>query len=327
MKQKSDIPLIDLTQLRTNKGLQEISAKIKTACLGSGFFMVSNHGIDEDLLAAVFRANRCFHNLPLADKNAIKLNHWHRGYQGFATSTLVSSARFAPAATANQLASFFIRQEVSPEDPDYLNGALKGPNQWPDDPKFREVVSQYDSKVRALGHRLLPAFALAVGESAGFFQTYFENATTALRLIHYPSVELLHSGDALGIQPHTDYGFITILAQDAIFGLEIRLPDGGWMPVPSVPGALIINIGDALARWTNDVFNSTPHRVISPLSGIGRYSVAMFFDPNMDASIRCLRKFIDTDHPAQYPAIQYGNYIAERLNKNYPDRAAGQVPS
>ena len=161
----------------------------------------------------------------------------------------------------------------------------------------------------------------------GFFQTYFENATTALRLIHYPSVELLHSGDALGIQPHTDYGFITILAQDTIFGLEIRLPDGGWMPVPYVPGALIINIGDALARWTNDVFNSTPHRVISPLSGIGRYSVAMFFDPDIDARIRCLRKFIDTDHPAQYPAIQYGNYIAERLNKNYPDRAAGQVPS
>ena len=109
MKQKSKIPLIDLTALRTNKGLQQIGAKIKTACLGSGFFMVSNHGIDEDLVAAVFCANRWFHDLPLVDKVAIKLNHWHRGYQGFATSTLVSSARFAPAATANQLASFFIR--------------------------------------------------------------------------------------------------------------------------------------------------------------------------------------------------------------------------
>ena len=327
MKQKSDIPLIDLTPLRTNKGLQEIGAKIKTACLGSGFFMVSDHGIDEYLLAAVFHANLRFHDLPLVDNNALRLNHWHRGYQGFATSTLVSSARFAPAATANQLASFFIRQEVSPEDPDYLTGALKGPNQWPDDPKFREVVSQYDSKVRALGHRLLPAFALAVGESADFFQIYFDNATTALRLIHYPSMEFARSGDALGIQPHTDYGFITILAQDAVFGLEIGLPDGGWVPVPYVPGALIINIGDALARWPNDVFHSTPHRVISPRSGVGRYSVAMFFDPNMDTSIRCLRKFIDTNQPAQYPDIQYGKYIEERLNKNYPDRTAGQVPS
>ena len=176
----------------------------------------------------------------------------------------MSSARFAPATTANQLASFFIRQEVSPEDPKYLTGALKGPNQWPDDPKFCEVVSQYDSDVRALGHRLLPAFALAVEESASFFQPYFDNATTALRLIHYPSVEFLQSGNTLGIQPHTDYGFITILAQDAICGLEIRLPDGGWMPVPYVPGALIINIGDALARWTNDVFNSTSPSYQSP---------------------------------------------------------------
>ena len=323
----SDVPIIDLASLRTEEGLQEISAKIRTACKGPGFFMVSNHGIDEELISAVFSANQWFHNLSLADKNAIKLNHWHRGYQGFATSTLVSSARFAPVSTANKLASLFVRQEVSSEDPNYLTGALQGPNQWPDDPNFREVVTQYNNTVRAFGHRLLPAFALAVGEAADFFQPYFYNATTALRLIHYPSAEDFSSYDALGIQPHTDYGFLTILAQDQVCGLEIQLPDGGWIPLPYVPGALIINIGDALARWTNDNFNSTPHRVVSPSSGVDRYSVAMFFDPDVGAVIRCLSQFIDIDHPENYSAIQFGNYIEERLNKNYPDRSSEQTLS
>jgi len=317
-----DVPIVDLASLETEEGLQEISAKIRAACMGPGFFMVSNHGIDEELLASVFRANQWFHDLAQAEKNAIKLNHWHRGYQGFATSTLVSSARFAPASTANQLASFFIRQEVSSEDPNYLTGTLQGPNQWPDDPNFREVVTQYNGAVHALGHRLLPAFALAVGEAADFFQPYFDNATTALRLIHYPSVKDFSSCSTLGIQPHTDYGFITILAQDPVCGLEIQLPNGGWMPVPHVPGALIINIGDALARWTNDIFNSTPHQVVSPSSGVDRYSVAMFFDPDVGAVIRCLSQFVDNKHPEKYTAIQYGNYIEERLNENYPNRAS-----
>ena len=323
MKQKSDIPLIDLSPLRTTKGLQEISAKIKAACLGAGFFMVRNHEIDEDLLAAVFRANRCFHNLPLADKNTIKLNHWHRGYQGFGTSTLVSSARFPPAATANQLASFFIRQEVSPEDPDYLNGALKGPNQWPDDADFEDVVRRYDTTVRGLATALLPAFALAVGEGRDFFLPFFDNATTALRLIHYPPAPVGQADRAYGIHPHTDYGFITILAQDEIGGLELQGPGGGWLPAPPVPGALIINIGDAMARWTNDVFNSTPHRVISPTADTSRYSVALFFDPDMAATIRCLDQFTDAARPPQHDAIRFGDYIEERLNSNYPNRVAG----
>ena len=108
-------------------------------------------------------------------------------------------------------------------------------------------MTRYNSAVRALGYRLLPAFALAVREAADFFQPYFVNATTALRLIHYTSMEGFGSSGTLGIQPHTDYGFITILAQDQVCGLEIQLPDGEWVPLPYVPGTLIINIGDALA--------------------------------------------------------------------------------
>ena len=314
-----NIPLIDLSDLGTSDDSDNrLAAAVRAACPGHGFFMVSQHGLDEGLMADVFAASRRFHDLPLEDKNAIKLNHWHRGYQGFATSKLVSSARFAPAVAANQLSSFFLRQEVSPDHPDYMRAALKGPNQWPDDPDFREVVSRYDTAVRHLAHRLLPLFALAVGEPPDFFGPYFNDATTALRLIHYPPSEAPSDG-GLGIQPHTDYGFITILAQDDIGGLEIQLPEGRWMPIPPLPGTLIINIGDALARWTNDTFNSTPHRVISPKVTTARYSVALFFDPDMDTTIRCLDQFTTPAKPPRHPAIRYGDYIEKRLNSNYPD--------
>jgi len=327
MAKEPHIPIIDFA------GTDEaaLAEQIRAACLNNGFFYLTNHGLDEDLLRSVFEQNQRFHDRPLAEKQAIKLNHWHRGYQGLATSKLVSSARFAPAKSANQLASFFLRQEVSPDDPDYLTGAMKGPNQWPEwsgGAEFQNIVRRYDTAVRALAMSLLPAIALAVGEGRNFFLPYFQNATTALRLIHYPPVEREPSDDAYGIHPHTDYGFITILAQDQTGGLELQTPSsgkvgGGWIPAPPVPGTLIINIGDAMARWTNDTFNSTPHRVISPSSRASRYSVAMFFDPDVDAEIRCLNQFTNAANPVRHPAIRYGDYLSERLNANYPDRVAG----
>ena len=319
MAKEPDIPIIDFA----GHDETELAARISAACLNSGFFYLVNHGLDFHLMAAVFAQNRRFHDRSLAEKVAIKLNHWHRGYQGLATSKLVSSARFAPAPRANQLESFFLRQEVPTDDPDYLTGALKGPNQWPDDADFQDVVRRYDTAVRGLATALLPAFALAVGEGRDFFLPFFDNATTALRLIHYPPAPVGQADRAYGIHPHTDYGFITILAQDEIGGLEVQGPDGGWLPAPPVPGALIINIGDAMARWTNDVFNSTPHRVISPTADTSRYSVALFFDPDMAATIRCLDQFTDAARPPRHDAIRFGDYIEERLNSNYPNRVAG----
>lgn len=326
--QEYSIPVIDISALGAVDGEPDdaaIAAQVRQACLNAGFFYLSGHGIDADLLSDVFAANRVFHDRPIAEKMKIRLNQWHRGYQALATSTLVSSARFEPATIANQLESYILRHEVSPNDPDYEERGLKGPNQWPaqrpDDPNFRDAVSRYDAVIRELGLRLLPVFSLAVGEKADFFQTFFDPPSTALRLIHYPPASPTRTDDEYGIHPHTDYGFITILAQDDIGGLEIQTPDGGWISAPVIEGTLIVNIGDNLARWTNDVFNSTPHRVINNSTSRDRYSIAMFFDPNVEAIIRCLDQFVDEYHPAKYTPVSYGDYYQNRLDTNYPDRS------
>jgi isopenicillin N synthase-like dioxygenase len=317
------LPIVDVGSLWSDVPDRELSrfgAQVHSACRSTGFFYIVNHGVPRELIAGAFAANRRFHARPLEEKLKIKLNRWHRGYQTFAGSTLVASARFEPARHPNQLESFFLRHEVDPADPSYRVEPLQGPNQWPDDPEFRETVSRYDTAMRDLGMRLLKVFSTAIGERPNFFAERFTPPTTALRLIHYPPAPLDRPDDLYGAHPHTDYGFLTILAQDDVGGLEVRSPDGSWMPVPFVPDTFIVNIGDILARWTNDGFNSTPHRVINPSPDRDRYSIGYFFDPSLGTEISTLAHFREGAGGRKYAPVRYADYFNGRLDANYTDR-------
>lgn len=315
------LPTIDIGALGAGGSAQAVNTvarQIRSACTKTGFFYISNHGVSEGLIAETLAANQSFHARPLADKLALKLNRWHRGYEPFAASVLRASTRFAPATRADQLESYVIRQEVSPDHADYGVKELMGPNRWPADPAFRQTVSRYDNAVRALGLKLLPAFSVAVGEPPNFFSDLITPPTTALRLIHYAPSPTDGSDTVLGIQPHTDYGFITILGQDDVGGLSVQTVDGNWIDAPGIPGTFIVNIGDALARWTNNRFNSTPHRVINKSTERSRYSLAMFFDPHVDTVLSCLDGFKDAGTPEKYAPIRYGQYLLGRLDTNHP---------
>ena len=317
------LPIIDVGPLwqEANDGeLSRLGGEVHDACRSTGFFYIANHGVPSDLIDAAFEANRRFHALPLEDKLRIKLNRWHRGYQALAGSTLVSSARFAPARHPNQLESFFLRHEVDPADPSYRIQPLQGPNQWPEDAAFEDSVRRYDDAMRDTGMRLLRIFSTAIGETPDFFARRFSPPATCLRLIHYPPAPADRPADLYGAHPHTDYGFLTILAQDNVGGLEVRLPDGAWQPVPFVPDTFVVNIGDILARWTNDSFNSTPHRVINASLDRDRYSIGYFFDPSLDAEISPLEHFREGTGSSRYAAIRYGDYFSGRLDANYADR-------
>lgn len=318
-----EIPVIDIGCLwnsRTKADLSDLANQVDAACRSAGFFYIVNHRVPALVIADAFEANRKFHAMPLEEKSKLKLNKWHRGYQGLAESKLVSSARFAPAQHPNQLESFFVRHEVDPSDPAFMVEPLQGPNQWPDDPWFQRVVKAYDECVKDVGLRLLEVFSIAVGEEADYFTRRFSPPSTALRLIHYPPAPQHRPDDLYGIHPHTDYGFLTILAQDDVGGLQIRGPDGRWIDASAIPGTFIVNVGDALARWTNDQFNSTPHRVINPATDRDRYSIGYFFDPSLGTEVRCLQNFVEQAAPAKYPAIRYADYFSMRLDANYPER-------
>ncbi len=171
-RNESQLPIIDIGSLWSDAPdgkLADIGEQVYEACRSMGFFYVANHGLDKTVVDDAFTANRWFHAQPLEEKLKIKINKWHRGYQTFAGSTLVSSARFAPARHPNQLESFFVRHEMDPADQGFMVEPLQGPNQWPDDEKFKTTVTRYDSGVRDVGMRLLRVFSVSIGEEPGFF--------------------------------------------------------------------------------------------------------------------------------------------------------------
>jgi isopenicillin N synthase-like dioxygenase len=160
------------------------------------------------------------------------------------------------------------------------------------------------------------AIAIDLGIEEHYFDRYFTHAVGILRLLHYPPHPGSFDGNVYGAGAHTDYGNLTLLAQDETGGLEVRTRDGDWVVAPPTPGTLVCNIGDCLMRWTNDRYVSNPHRVVNR-SGRERYSVAFFGDPNADALVACLPSVLAPGELPKYPPITYAEYLRSRYDATY----------
>lgn len=316
----SEIPVIDIGNRNSPAGRCALAKQFEKIARDRGFLYLANHGISDDLISSAFEAARRFHALPIAEKLALKQNSAHRGYQPPASVTLVSSAKFAPATKPSQRSCLVVRHEIDPKDLDPAL-PLQGPNQWPADAWIRKAAIDYRDAVTALGLSMLPVFSLAVGESENFFQPFFDPPTTTLLMAHYPA-DVARGSDEFGSAPHTDYGFSTFLVQDSVGGLQVQREDGSWIDVSPIPGTFVFNIGDMMARWTNDQFRSTRHRVINKDPTRDRYSLPIFFDPNLTAKIVCLSEFIAPENAAKFEPVYFGDYYGLRLNSNYVPAAA-----
>ena len=220
-------------------------------------------------------------------------------------------------------AAFNIGLELPPDHPDVLAGKpFRAVNVWPDEaalPAFRATMLAYFDACHQLGIRLHQALANDLGIAENFFDNTLDRPLATLRLLHYPPRPERFEPGQMGAGEHTDYGNITLLATDDAGGLEVQTRDGQWISPPNIPGALVCNIGDCLMRWTNDVYVSTPHRVVNPV-GRERYSVAFFLDPNPDAVVECLPSCVTAERPARYAPITGAAYLKSRLDATYLHR-------
>jgi isopenicillin N synthase-like dioxygenase len=319
---QAEIPIIDLTGLGEPAADAAIALALDEAFARIGFCYFKNFGVNAALVEGVFAASRRFHALPAPAKTALAMNGAHRGYMAPNTSLIVTSS-VANVTKPNFSESLMVMHEVAPNDPRY-GSEVHGPNQWPENlPGFRDAVDAYETAMRMFSLRLLKPLALALSLPADWFVPYFDRPTTFLRLLHYPPQPADAADDQFGSAPHTDYGFITLLAQDNSGGLSVRRRDGTWLAAPPIPGTIVVNVGDMLSRWTNRRWQSTPHRVKN-LSGGDRYSCPYFFDMSTESVIGCVDTCVGPDNPARFDAVRYGDYLMERLDKNYAYRS--QVP-
>ena len=160
--------------------------------------------------------------------------------------------------------------------------------------------------------RIMRVFAVALDLPEDFFAPFLSAPVSALRALNYPPLAAPPKPGQIRAGAHTDYGSLTILLPQAgSRGLEILAHDGAWIEVPARPGAFIVNIGDLMARWTNDRWTSTLHRVVIPGDGgaVRRQSFAFFHQPNWDAEIVALDACVAAGQAAKYPPVRSGPYL------------------
>jgi isopenicillin N synthase-like dioxygenase len=172
-----------------------------------------------------------------------------------------------------------------------------------------------------LGRKLFAAFALALGLAEDYFEPMITAPTRAQRIVYYPSQNGVIDEDQIGIGAHSDYECFTILAQHEVPALQVLNTAGEWIAAPPIPGTFVVNIGDQMARWSNDLFASTIHRAINT-TGRARYSIPFFLGTNYDTLIDALPGCITPERPRKYAPVIAGDYVQSRFDATYGYRQA-----
>lgn len=312
------LPLIDIAPLygTDSAAWRDVATQIDTACRDWGFFYITGHGIPPERIDALLAAAKAFFALPEAEKLKIDITRTahHRGYGAIATEQL------DPTQPSDLKETFDMGFHMAADHPEVLAGKpLRGPNRHPDLPGWAALMEQHYADMQALAQTLLRAIALALGIERDFFDARFAEPISVFRMIHYPPRHTARSADQPGAGAHTDYGCVTLLYQDDAGGLQVRNVNGEWIDAPPITGSFVVNIGDMMARWSNDRYTSTPHRVISP-QGVHRYSMPFFAEPHPDTEISCLPNCSSADNPPKYPPVTSAEYLLSRFADTYAYR-------
>jgi isopenicillin N synthase-like dioxygenase len=288
-----EIPIIDISA-----DPRVVVEQLRYACEDVGFMQITGHGIPEELIAEHERLHRRFFRLSHDIKNRIHLSDENpvRGYFGKGGEDLEGLLSKDVDAAGN---TKIVSQRKDHKEALDMNGvpwskptggtvaSMFGmPSHMPEEeelPGFADVMERYSDEMFKLAKRLLTFMALVLGQDEELFEQHLTNPVATHRLLHYwPMTDFQKQ---IGVGEHTDYGLLTILKQDAVGGLQVlNAKDMCWVHATPIEGALVVNIGDMLARWTGNRFKSTVHRVVNT-SNTHRYSVPFFLEPNMESVI------------------------------------------
>lgn len=302
------LPIVDLS-----RSAEEVASTIRDACVKHGFFYVTSHGVPDEVVDGMFAASKEFFDLPEASKRTVLQDANSRGWTPMGEETL-DPARQRSGDTKE---GYYIGREVAKGSAE-ADLPLRGPNNWPDEDAlgltaFRAPMQAYYDAACDLARRLLPSFEAALGLEKDFFADKFSRPTALLRPLRYAAAASDPEGGVMAAGAHSDYGVLTLLAVDGTPGLQIQTDAANdeWMAVRHVPGAFVCNVGDLCERWTNGVFKSTVHRVVTG-GERERLSCAFFWEPNFDTAVAPLPQCVTASRPAKYPPTTCGEYLLGR---------------
>lgn len=309
------IPVIDLAPLLDGNDRQKVAKDIRWALSNVGFIYVKNHGISQSTIDDAFAQSRRFFDLPLEEKMALHVSNSGVAMRGYIE---IFGENSDPKRTKDLKECF----ELGPERPGEPTPFF-GSNQWPEgrgSTEFQKTIYGFHEAMKDLSFKILEGIALSLDLPKDYFESRMNDPISLQRLLHYPPQTGSIDESVIGIGAHSDYGSLTILAQDDVGGLQVMNRDGVWVEGPPMPGTFVINIGDLLQRLTNDVYLANLHRVVNT-SGRERYSMPFFIDADYDAVITPLASCVSADNPLKYDPVMCGKHKFSRFVDSFPHLA------
>lgn len=303
-----EIPMVDIGPLVDGTDPESVAREIGRVCEHVGFLYIKNHGIDQSLIDQAYEQAQRFFALPQDQKDALHVEHSGQTLRGYIPPYFEN---VNPTVTRDVKEVFDYGAESDVVAP------FQGPNLMPDDlDGFQDICEQYHTAMLALARKLIRAIAISLDLPEDYFETLQKNPITIQRFLHYPSQSGRINEQEIGIGAHTDYGFLTILAQDEIGGLQVLNAAGEWISAPPIDGTFIVNIGDLVQIFTNDRYRSTTHRVVNT-SGRQRFSLPFFIDLDFDAVVDVVPTCRSDDHPAKYKPYTCGQHKFKRFTDSH----------
>jgi isopenicillin N synthase-like dioxygenase len=322
------IPLLDIgPYLAGEPGARSALARaVERTCRDTGFLVIANHGIDQNLIDGTFAAATAFFDLQPERKLALQVGDLNIGYLPYGAQ-IVRTSKVHANTRPNLSESFYIVNDLLPGDPRIVSGdPLYGLNKWPEEmPEFKAATLAYTRAMRPLAAKMVSVIGTSLSLADDYFVARFGEPTTTLRLIRYPS----HDGaedNQFGFAPHIDTNFLTLLARSALPGLEVRTTEGEWIRPPHVPNTFVVNTGEMLGRYSNDRYIATPHRVINDNNTL-RHAIPFFFGPGLDAIIEPVPTCVSETHPAKYEPLLYADHRRKLNLTNFDHRRSAASPS
>jgi isopenicillin N synthase-like dioxygenase len=320
------VPVIDIAPYLAGapEGKRRVAAELDRACREVGFYIIVGHGVDPALIAQVETVSRAFFELPLDEKKQLHIGNTPGAVGYAAVGDVALAYTRGQSAPPDLNESFQIAKVDVTDDPYFQSEAARGlipRNRWPQRPAaLKAAYTAYYLRMGALAADLMRLSALALRLPETYFDDKIDRHISRLNVRLYPEQKTAPLPGQLRAAAHTDYGTVTILKPgDTVGGLQVADRDGNWHDVPNIPGSFVINLGDLMARWTNDRWLSTLHRVANPPAaakgGSRRLSIVFFHHANYDAIVACLPTCLGSGAAAKYEPIAVSDYYSMKKSQ------------